>query len=234
MCVIPYPEPLVEGILLKRYKRFLADVQLYSGEIVIAHCPNPGRMTSCLFVHEKIRLLPTPKNKLKYRWVQSYTPYGWAGIDTMLPNELLWKALQNGSIQELKDTKYIRKEYQVDHSRFDFFLPYTEKEVKGTLIEVKSVTWYDESGFLFFPDAPSKRAVKHLQTMIEFVQSKKMNGVVIYLVQHPKGNQVLPAAQIDPLYARVAKEAVEIGIKFFTYRVHFTQNYAALDTNLLA
>lgn len=227
-----YNPPLVEGIFLKRYNRFLADVQLPTGEVVTVHCPNPGRMTSCLFSEGTIRLLPTPKNRLKFRWVQSLTPYGWAGVDTMLPNALVYNALKNNELNEIKNSDAVITEFQFNHSRFDFFLPITSKNPVPTLIEVKSVTWYDGE-VLLFPDAPSLRAVKHLETMIEFVKNENARGFVIYIVQHPAGNVVHTAKQIDIRYSKVVEKALKIGIQFFVYRIRFTKSSAVLETKPL-
>lgn len=217
---IEYPLPLVEAKLVKRYKRFLADVQLNDGSIVTAHCPNPGRMTSCCFEGGLIRILPTSNNQLKYKWVQSLTPFGWAGVDTTLPNQLVYKAFQEQAIPFFQTSYEIKKEFQIEDSRFDFLLtPKCQLEI-STVIEVKSVTWYD-GNFLRFPDAPSQRAVKHLTTISRLTKEMKHQGAMIYLVQHPEGSCVKPADDIDPNYAKAVKEAKKRNVLFYALRAKF-------------
>ncbi len=213
---IKYSTTPITAILLRRYQRFLADVQLPDGTEVTVHCPNPGRMTSVCFPGGEVRLLATPGNKMPYRWIQTLTPFGWAAIDTMLPNRLLREVLSNGLIAGWGLPESVRPEVTVGDSRFDFELTYPAMR---RLVEVKSVTWFDEaSGKFLFPDAPSVRAVKHLNTLIQS-QSETTKTAIVYAVQHPASGTVGAAAAIDPQYAETVAIAKQRGVEFRAMRL---------------
>ncbi len=206
-----YSSPLIEATLLRRYRRFLADVRLVDGTETTVHCPNPGRMTSVCEEGAKIRLIATPDNKMAFRWIQSLTPYGWAGVDTMLPNRIMGKVFRTKPIPGWGKAELVEPEVNVVDSRFDFRLMFNKH---FRLVEVKSVTWFDETTNQFlFPDAPSVRAVKHLNTLIQQKQHG-MDCSIVYAVQHPAHGKVCAAHELDPLYAETVDRAKNAGVEF--------------------
>ena len=115
---IEYPFPLVEATLIRRFKRFFAEVRLTDGIECIVHCPNPGRIPSVSFPGSAIRLLPTPHTKMQYRWVQTLTPYGWAGVDTLLPNKMMKVVFLSEEIAGWGRADEVESEVTFEDSRF--------------------------------------------------------------------------------------------------------------------
>jgi sugar fermentation stimulation protein A len=163
---------LVQGTLVKRYKRFLADVELNSGELVVAHCPNTGAMTGCAEPGWRVWLSPSnnPKRKLAYTWELAQTDNSdWIGINTQNANKLVSEALTKGVITELLGYQTVQAEVKFgeENSRVDFLL--TGKDKPNCYLEVKSVTLaLDEKGF--FPDAKTERGRKHLRELASIAQ----------------------------------------------------------------
>ena len=156
-----FKKELVPGKLIKRYKRFLTDVELKDGSIIIAHCTNSGSMKTCIEDGAPIYLSPAddPKRKTQFTWEMIYMNNGWIGINTMIPNLLVYEAIQSNQIEKLKGYDYIKREVKFGDSRFDVF---AENEKEKCFIEVKNVTM-KVGNFARFPDAKTTRGKKHLE-----------------------------------------------------------------------
>lgn len=211
--------PLVPGRLIKRYKRFLADVLLDSGETVTAHCTNSGSMKSCLEENAEVFLAPVndPKRKTRFTWEMIRINGNWVGINTANPNKLIYEAILNKEIPGLDSYTKVTREVKFDESRLDIF---AENHMERCAIEVKNVTLKD-GDFATFPDALTERGLKHLQTLIR-LKKEGYRAVMVYVVQRMDVTTFAPAADIDPQYAAALKEAAENGVEIFPVQAQVT------------
>ena len=211
-----FKEKLIHGRLIKRYKRFLADVKLDNGELVTAHCTNSGSMKSCLENDAEVYLSPVddPKRKTKFTWEMIKINDDWVGINTGNPNKLAFKAVQNEEIEKLRGYTEVKREVKYSDSRFDIM---AKNEKETCFIEVKNVT-YKEGDYALFPDAVTTRGKKHLDTLIQ-VKKEGMRAVMLYVIQRTDVNIFAPAKQIDPEYAKTLKNAFERGVEIIPIQV---------------
>lgn len=213
-----FSSPLIQGVLIKRYKRFLADVQLADGTIVTAHCANTGAMTGCAEPGWQVWLSPSnnPKRKLDYSWELVLTDQNhWIGINTHKANTLVKEALQNATIVELRDYQSLTAEVKFgqENSRIDFLL--TDPNKGDCYLEVKSVTLLTgQKGY--FPDAKTTRGQKHLRELTHIAQQGK-RAVLLFCVQHSGIKSVRVADHIDPDYAVALNQAILHGVQVFCY-----------------
>lgn len=209
--------PLIHGKLIKRYKRFLADIELEDGSVVTAHCPNSGSMLGCNRPGSPVMLSRSdnPARKLAHTWELVQVDGHWVGLNTMLPNRLAEEAILNNTIAELQGYGQVRREiaYGNERSRIDILL---EGEQGRCYLEVKNVTLV-EQGLALFPDAVTERGQKHLRELMEMVRHGH-RGVILYTVQRGDGRAVAPADRIDPAYGRLLREAVANGVEALAYR----------------
>ena len=205
-----FQQQLVHGILVKRYKRFLADVQLDDGTVVTAHCTNSGTMKSCLENGAAVFLSPVndPSRKTRFTWEMIEINGGWVGINTANPNKLAFEAIRDGAIPGMEHYTHVQREVQFGDSRFDLF---AENETEKCFAEVKNVT-LKEGKYALFPDAVTTRGQKHLKTLME-VKKQGMRAVMLYIIQRTDVEIFAPAAAIDPGYARLLKEAAGAGVE---------------------
>lgn len=161
---------LINGTLIKRYKRFMADIQLEDGSIVTAHCPNSGSMLGCNIPGSRVMISRSdnPGRKLAYTWELVQADGHWVGLNTMLPNRLAEEGILNGTVSELQGYTTLRREvpYGSERSRIDILL---EGEQGRCYVEVKNVTLV-EDGVALFPDAVTTRGQKHLRELMQMVQ----------------------------------------------------------------
>ena len=209
-----FATPLVPATLLRRYKRFLADVELPSGDIVTAHCPNPGAMTGLAEPGMTVWLEPNddPKKKLKYGWRLVELPDGhWAGIDTAVPNRAVAEALRAGAIAELAAYENVRPEVKYgERSRVDFLL--TQAGLPDAYVEVKNVHLRRAGTWAEFPDSVTARGAKHLAELAKMVQAGH-RAVMLYVVQRDDCDRLRLAADIDPAYAAAFDAARKAGVE---------------------
>lgn len=205
-----FPNKLVHGTLIKRYKRFLADIELDDGTEVVAHCTNSGSMKSCIENGAEVYLTPVndPKRKTKFTWEMIKINGNWVGINTGIPNKLAFEAISAGEIPELADYTNVKREVTFGDSRFDIF---AKNETEQCFVEVKNVSM-KEGKYALFPDSVTTRGQKHLKTLME-VKSKGMRAVMLYIIQRSDVEIFAPASEIDPDYAKFLKEAVEAGVE---------------------
>ncbi len=226
-----FDAPLIEGRLIKRHSRFLADVELASGEFVTAHTSNTGAMLGCKQPGSLVwlSLSGNPKRKYPYTWeiIEAKTKSGIVpvGINTMRSNALVKEAIENGTISELQGYDQIRAEvkYGTENSRIDLLLTSSEsatKKLAPCYVEVKNVTLAEKSTALF-PDAVSKRGAKHLRELNKVV-SNGSRGVILFCIQRADIKEFMPADKIDPEYGRYLRQAAASGVETLAYLARVT------------
>ncbi len=210
-----YLPPLITGILIKRYKRFLADVKLDTGEKITVHCPNSGSMKGCAIPGSKVWLSTSdnPKRKYKHTWELIQVPETIIGINTLLPNKLVKQSIENGGIEELSGYDRVKAEIKTSsHTRLDLLL---EKDTGDQCyVEIKNCTMV-ENKVAMFPDAVTLRGQKHLDEL-EYLVSLGNRGVIFFLIQRMDAERFKPAEMIDPVYAEKLKNVVKNGVELIT------------------
>ena len=208
-----FATPLVPARLIKRYKRFLADVRLEDGQGVTAHCANPGSMMGLAEPGMKVWLEPNddPKKKLKFGWrLVEHENGHFTGVDTSIPNRALKAALMARQVPGLPPYDLVRAEVKYgQNSRIDFLL---SGQVPDTYVEVKSVTLSRQNGLAEFPDSVSARGAKHLDELAAMV-AEGHRAVMFYLVQRTDCSAVTLAGDIDPAYAAAFDRARAAGVE---------------------
>jgi sugar fermentation stimulation protein A len=214
-----FQEKLIHGTLIKRYKRFLADVKLDNGEKITAHCTNSGSMKSCLENGAEVYLSPVndPKRKTRFTWEMIKINGDWVGINTGNPNKLAFEAISKGEIPGLDNYTIVRREVKFGDSRFDIF---AENENEQCFVEVKNVT-LKEGKYALFPDAVTTRGQKHLKTLVE-VKKQGMRAVMLYIVQRMDVEMFGPAKKIDPDYAEALTAAISEGVEVIVMQAKVT------------
>lgn len=222
--------PLIPGTLVKRYKRFLADVVLEDGSSVTVHCPNSGSMKGCANPGSRVYISRSSNQNRKYpcTWELVEADGFWAGINTGLPNRLVREAIESGTVVELQGYETIRPEVAYgEHSRIDLLL---ESIHQRCFVEVKNVTLV-ENGLALFPDAVTTRGQKHLHELMRVVREGD-RGVIFFTVQRGDGKSVSPADAIDPEYGRLLRLAIKNGVEALAYRALITPQEILLTERL--
>lgn len=230
-----FPQELESSTLIKRYKRFLADVvHPELGEMTV-HCPNTGSMKNCWQEGWKAWLLDSknPKRKYQYTWCVVENEQGEKiGINTHFANEIVYEAINEGKIKEISDIADIKKEvkYGLENSRIDILV--TEFSGRKVYVEVKSVTLLEQDGRGYFPDAVSTRGQKHIRELIQVVESGD-RAVLLFLVQHTGIKSVSPAKHIDGKYAELIDEALKKGVEIIAYSTKLSSEEIRLNKAIL-
>ena len=214
-----FERALLTGTLLRRYKRFLADVELDSGQIVTAHTPNTGSMLGCCKPGSRVWLSDSnnPKRKYPLSWeLVEAAPGVLVGINTGRPNNLVSEAIQNGTLKELQGYSGIHRErrYGKEKSRIDLLLE--EPGKPDCYVEVKNVT-LARDGIGYFPDAVSERGSKHLRELAQVV-AKGKRGIICFCVQRNDIEEVRPADAIDRKYGATLRQAIVGGVEAIAWR----------------
>jgi sugar fermentation stimulation protein A len=214
---IYFPD-LVPGKLLRRYKRFLADVELETNDVVTAHCPNTGAMTACsepgrtvyLSVHDH------PNRKLKYTWELIDMPTSLVGVNTQIPNRLVHHAIQSGGIPPFAGYDTVQSEVRVGNNhRLDLMVSKNGKD--PCYIEIKNCSLV-ENGIARFPDAVTTRGRAHL-IELQRLAAAGFRTVMFFLINRMDAKIFMPADHIDPAYGRELRKAVDNGIEIMVYDV---------------
>jgi sugar fermentation stimulation protein A len=211
-----YPQ-LYSGILLKRYKRFFADIELDNGELITAHCPNTGPMTGVCQIGApvKVSFHDNPKRKLAYTWELIQIDGVWIGINTALPNKLIKIALEQYLLPKLGNYQTIRSEVvygQNGGSRIDFLLTGEERSI---YLEVKNTTWSIDD-VAIFPDTETTRGQKHLRELIDVMPEHR--AVMLYLINRGDKTKFAPGDTTDPIYGQLLRTAVSKGLEVLPCR----------------
>lgn len=224
---------LLEGRLIRRYKRFLADVELADGTVITAHTPNTGSMMGLTRPGSRVWLRDSrnPKRKYPLSWILVETRPGvLVGIDTGMANHLVRETVESGSIPALQGYQRIRREvrYGNERSRVDLLL---ESDTRPRCyVEVKNVTLV-ENDHAFFPDAVTERGRKHLRELAGRVAAGE-RGVIFFCIQRHDAKRLRPADHIDPAYGKMLREAVALGVEAIAWRATVTVKAIRLDTPL--
>ncbi len=229
-----FEHDLFQGTLIKRYKRFLADVKLDSGEIVTAHCANSGSMLTLKDEGNEVWLSPAtnPKAKLNYKWEIVKADGAMVGINTSLPNKLVEEAILDGTIKELQGYDNLRREMKYGkNSRIDLFLSGSQDGKPDCYVEVKSVTLSRQNGLGEFPDAVTSRGTKHLNELSDMVKEGQ-RSVMLYLAQRADLEKFKIASDIDPTYADALKVAKETGVEAYCYICNVTPTSIQVDQSI--
>ena len=229
-CRLDWP-PLIRGRLIKRYKRFLADVALDDGRTVTAHCPNSGRMTECCRPGQPVYLSchDNPRRKLMYTWEIIEMPAGLVGVNTLIPNRLMAKALKNRCVPALKDYHEVTGEVRVNtRSRLDLML--SARGFPDCYVEIKNCTLV-RSGLAMFPDAPTDRGRKHLRELAALKKAGK-RAIIFFLVQRSDATVFMPADDIDPAYGRQLRQVARAGVEIMAWDVVMDLTGIALGKSL--
>ncbi len=209
------PSPLIEGRLLRRYQRFLAEVELADGAVVTAHTANTGSMRECAVPGYPVLLSRAvgAHRKLPYNLELIRVNGHWVDIHTQRSNRVVEEALRAGKIAGLAGFA-VRPEFCYGDSRLDFLL---EREGERVLVEVKNVTLTDGGGIACFPDAVTTRGQKHLRELRR-ARQEGFRGVIFFLVQRGEATAFRPADHIDPEYGRLLREVVAGGVEAIACR----------------
>lgn len=228
-----FSTPLIRATLIRRYKRFLADIRLEDGREVTAHCPNPGGMLGLKDEGLTIWVEPNddPKKKLKYGWRLAELQGGHlAGIDTAVPNRVVGEALSTGRVAELSTYKSIRAEVPYGtRSRVDFLL--RQDGLPDAYVEVKNVHLRRSEDWAEFPDSVTARGAKHLAELSEMAATGH-RAVMLYLVQRTDCARLRMAADLDPTYARAFEDAQDAGVEMLCYGTNIDRNGVTLGAAL--
>ncbi|MCC3305993.1 DNA/RNA nuclease SfsA [Sneathiella sp. HT1-7] len=217
-----FPASLIKGRLIKRYKRFLADIELESGEMITAHVANPGSMMGLkdegLTVW--LSLSDNPKRKLPYSWELVEVDGALVGINTAHPNGIVADAIEGGQIDALAGYENLTREVKYgENSRIDILLSGHDKP--DCYVEVKNVTLKRDDSLAEFPDSVTARGAKHLKELASMVEQGH-RAVMFYLIQRTDCTKFQIAADIDPVYAVAFKEAIAAGVEIICYDCHIS------------
>ncbi|ESA35264.1 sugar fermentation stimulation protein [Leptolyngbya sp. Heron Island J] len=223
--------PLLEGTLIRRYKRFMADIELASGEIVTAHCPNTGSMSGVCHVGGRVMVSKSdnPKRKLAYTWelseVHDNEPI-WVGVNTALPNRVIQTALHQRVFEQLEPYDTIKREVPYGtKSRIDFLLTTDERPI---YVEVKNSTWAQKR-LCLFPDSVTTRGQKHLRELTALLPDAR--AVMLYFINRGDCHQFAPGDSADPEYGQLLRAAIAAGVEVLPCRFEISPtgiNYIGL------
>lgn len=230
--MVIYSKKWQQGKLLKRYKRFFADI-LFEGETITAHVPNTGSLKSCLFPEQKcfFSASDNPERKLKYTLEMVETPTGLVGVNTQVPNMLVKKALEKKFLEHWQAYDIILPEFKINaETRLDFKLQ-NSKSGKCHFIEVKNVSLMSNEVALF-PDAETTRGQKHLKELMSLMEQGHQCEI-LFFIQRDDVKKFKPATEIDPEYARLLKQASKKGLRITPIVCKMNSEDISLQKNIL-
>ena len=236
-----FATPLIQGTLIKRHRRFLADIELASGKFITTHTSNTGSMLGCQDPGSTVWLSQShnPKRKYPHTWeiieVKSDGKVIPVGINTLLSNSLVREAIENGTVKELHGYDEIRTEmkYGDENSRIDLLLSSSDldpKDLPLCYVEVKNVTLVRNS-IAYFPDAVSKRGAKHLRELMGVVR-QGMRAIIFFCIQRGDVQEFRPADNIDPVYGSILREAIENGVEPIAYIASVSNQKIVLENRV--
>lgn len=225
-----FKPPLQTGTLLKRYKRFLADIEFDDGTKITAHCPNTGSMRCCSTPGSRaaVSLSDNPKRKYPHTLEMVKDNDTWVGVNTSRTNSLVAEAISGQRIEEFKNVTSIRQEIKVSKkSRLDILV---EHDNTATYIEVKNCSLAID-GCAMFPDAVTARGTKHLEELMS-LQQDGSNACIFFLIQRMDAGRFRPAAEIDPVYSATLQKAVANGVMAIAGQAEVTPDGISLVRRL--
>ena len=232
-------KPLVEGVLVKRYKRFLADVKLDDGNLVTAHCPNTGPMKGLLGFESKVRLSFSDSPKRKLSWtleqiqvIDKKNSKQWVGINTLLANKLIRSVIEKGILKKyVGEISLIKSEKAYGEnmkSRIDFFLTpkSSNPDKRNIYIEVKNTTWRNDD-IALFPDTVTLRGQKHLKDLVSCIPNSK--SILIPCITRTDINYFRPGDEADPIYGELFRSAISNGLIVVPCSFSFDKTHISWD-----
>lgn len=228
--VIDFAPALIEGRLVRRYKRFLADVAL-DGEIVVAHCPNPGSMRSCQEAGGRVWVQARTGRKLAWTWELAEVGGALVCVNTARGNQLAAAALAAGAIAELRGYPELAREVPFGASRLDFMLARGPRRRDQAWVEVKSATMDGGAGAVAFPDAVTTRGARHLEELIA-LRRRGARAVLLFMVSRAGVDRVRPADEIDPAYGAALRRAAAAGVEVLAYATALSPTRLAVTGRL--
>ncbi len=231
-----FASPLIRGRLIKRYKRFLADVKLDDGTTITCTCPNTGSMLGLTGPGAIVWLSQSdsPTRKYRHTWEMIENDAGagptLVGINTVHPNKIVAQAIEAGRMAPLKGYQSLKREQKYGaNSRIDILL---EDDTKGrAYVEIKNVHLMRQAGLAEFPDSVTERGAKHLAELAEMARAGH-RAVMVYLVQRADANALSLAADIDPGYAHAFTSAAAAGVEALAYRCRLSPDEIVIDRKI--
>lgn len=227
--------PLTKGRILRRYKRFFADIELEDGSEVVAHCANTGSMTGCWEPGAPVQISYNDDPKRKLRWTLERVDMGqgWVGVNTYRPNQVIKQGLEQGQIAALSCYEKVKAEAPYvttdgEKSRIDFLLQ--QSGLPDAFVEVKSVTLFDGDR-VRFPDAVSSRGLKHLDALAD-AHNQGYRAIMLYAVNRPEATVFSPAVAIDPRYSERLLEVHDLGVEILVVRLRHKQQAIEIGEEL--
>lgn len=225
-----FDSALAEGRLIRRYKRFLADVRLADGSVVTAHCPNPGSMQSCMIDGGRVWLSWSDRatRRLPYTWEIAQVGRARIFVNPLRANDLVAEAIIGGRIPELALYPSLEREVKVGQSRIDLMLV---RKGERCYVEVKSATLGLGAGRAAFPDSVTARGTKHLEELI-VLRRQGHRAVLFFCVNRSDARSVEPAEHVDPVYARTLRRAAQKGVELMAYRTRVSVTGVAIASKV--
>ena len=225
-----FQSSLAKALLIKRYRRFLVDIQV-DNQVTTIHCANTGRMTGCADPDFIAYYSTSDNKKRKYAHSLELTQNhegDFICVNTSLANHIVAEAIEHDKIPELTGYQSLKQEvkYGEENSRIDILL--SDENKTNCYVEIKSVTLLEQNGQGYFPDTVTARGSKHLRELVKMKQ-RGYRAVLFYLVQHTGIDRVAAAKHIDPKYAIEIQKALEAGVEIMCYRTHITPKQIELD-----
>lgn len=232
-----FDQPLEQATFLRRYKRFMVDVERADGSLLTVHCPNTGSMKHCTAERAPVLISDSGNPKRKYRHTLEAVriPHDhWVGVNTMRTNALVAEAIRQGRFPQLGDAESLRREVTWEDSRFDLAL--AANDGTPVFVEVKNVTLGPgpderDDGHIRFPDAVTERGQKHLRTLMAVADSGA-RAVLFFCVQHTGALSAGPADDIDPVYGQLLREAAGRGVEIMAWKTAISAQEFCLDKAL--
>ena len=224
-----FPSPLQPGVLLRRYKRFLADIRLDTGEKLTAHCPNPGSMMGVAPTGARawVSRSPSKTRKLPFTFELIEIDGALVAINTHNPNKIAEEAISLGAIPELTGYETLRREVKYgENSRIDILLEGGRRNAPA-YVEIKNVHLMRQTGLAEFPDCVTTRGTKHLEELSRQAQNGA-RAVMLYIVQRGDCHKFAPAADLDPAYAAALHTARASGVETLCYDCEITTSEVRL------
>lgn len=230
-----FDRPLLPATLIKRYKRFLADVELENGEVITVHCPNSGAMTTCAEPGRPVLISDSqnPKRKLRYTFEMIRMGRTWVGVNTMNPNHAVEGFIRAGKIPELKGYASLKREVKYGEegrSRIDLLLTDGAEGIPPCYVEVKNSTLKDGE-HAAFPDGVTERGRKHLNDLAQVVKEGN-RGVIFFFIGRADCHRFRPADEIDPAYGETLRRVMQEGVEALAYRMRFNRRRIQLVDRL--
>lgn len=224
-----FKSPLIHGKLIKRYKRFLVDIEIDNKTVITAHCTNSGSMKSCIEEGAEVYLSHhnNPNRKTQFTWEMIKINGNWVGVNTLIPNKLSVIAISEGKIPELSGYSKIETEKTFNKSRFDIRL---SNKDNICYVEVKNVT-LKEGNFARFPDSITTRGKKHLEDLMK-AKKEGYRAVMLYIVQRIDVSIFTPAYDIDKEYAKTLIDAHKQGVEILVYQAKVSPTEISLYKKL--